>query len=120
VQKTSACERPAAVVGTPAAAAQASVAAQRGKSVITLGPGESPPNLDGYDCLLLTGGETASRVLRGFGVEALELTGEAGPRIPIARCAGGRRDGLVVTLKAGSFGAPDAIDLALEAMTRRG
>jgi uncharacterized protein YgbK (DUF1537 family) len=118
-QTSPGCLRPAAVVGTPAAATQASVASERGKTVVTLGPGETPPALDEYDCLLLTGGETASRVLRGLGVEALELTGEAQPRIPIARCLGGRRDGLVVALKAGAFGGPGSIAVALEALTLR-
>jgi uncharacterized protein YgbK (DUF1537 family) len=114
------CRSLAAVVGTPAATAQAAFAAERGKTVIPLGPGENPPALDDYDGLVLTGGETAARVLRGLGVEALELMTEAQPRIPVARCIGGLRDGLVVALKAGAFGGPDAIDLALEALASRG
>jgi uncharacterized protein YgbK (DUF1537 family) len=110
------CRRPVAVVGTPAAATQARAAAERGKTVITLGPGETT-DLDGYDALLLTGGETAARVLGQLGVEALELIGEAYPRVPVARCIGGPRDGLTVALKAGSFGGPEAIDVALEALS---
>jgi uncharacterized protein YgbK (DUF1537 family) len=113
------CRNPAAVVGTPAAAAQARHARERGKTVITLGPGEVA-DLDSYDGLLLTGGETAARILRALGVEALELTGEAYPRVPVARCLGGLREGLPVALKAGSFGGRDAIDLTLEVLTRHG
>jgi len=113
------CRRPAALVGTTAAAGQARLASERGKTVIRLGPGEVPEGLDTYDGLLLTGGETAARVLRSLGVTALELTGEAYPRVPLARCLDGARPGLTVALKAGAFGAEDAIDRALEAMSRR-
>jgi uncharacterized protein YgbK (DUF1537 family) len=107
------------VVGTPAAAAQAQHAREHGKTVITLGPGETA-DVDAYDGLLLTGGETAARGLRGLGVEALELVGQAYPRVPIARCLGGPSEGLAVALKAGAFGGPDAIEIALEALTRDG
>ena len=112
------CRRVAALVGTPAASTQAKLAADRGKTVITLGPGETV-DPRAFDGVLLTGGETASRVLRAAGVEALDLIGEVHPRVPLARCLGGPSDGLVVALKAGSFGGPDAIDSALEALTRR-
>jgi D-threonate/D-erythronate kinase len=111
------CAHPIAVVGTPAAAHQARVAQERGKTVVKLGPNETA-NFDQYDGLVLTGGETAARVLRSLGVEALELIGEASPRVPVARCVGGRRAGLAVALKAGAFGGPDAIDRALEVLAR--
>jgi D-threonate/D-erythronate kinase len=113
-----ACDRPLAVVGSPAAAAQAAFARSRGWAVPVLGPGEVP-ELDGHDGLVLTGGETAARVLGGAGAETLELLGEAVHRAPLARVRGGRLDGLPVVLKAGSFGGEDAIDRALEALVAR-
>jgi D-threonate/D-erythronate kinase len=112
------CERPLAVVGSPAAAAQGAFARSRGWAVQVLGPGELP-DLDGHDGFLLTGGETAARVLGGAGAETLELLGEAAPRTPLARVRGGRLDGLPVVLKAGSFGGEDAIHRALEAVVAR-
>ena len=112
------CKLAAAVVGTPAAAGQASFAARRGKTVISLGRGDVPASLEGYDGLLLTGGETAARVLRSLRVTALELMGEAYPRVPVGRCLGGPHEGLVVALKAGAFGGEDAIETALEALGR--
>jgi uncharacterized protein YgbK (DUF1537 family) len=115
-----ACERVLAIVGTPAAALQASVATDHGKEVVVLGPGEPPPRLDGYDGVLVTGGETAARVLKALSVESLELRGEAQPRVPVAICRGGRFAGLRVALKAGAFGSAEVIDLALEALARGG
>jgi uncharacterized protein YgbK (DUF1537 family) len=112
------CERPLAVVGSPAAGAQAVFARARGWEVRVLGPGEVP-ELDGHDGLVLTGGETAARVLASVGAETLELLGEALPRTPVARVRGGRLDGRPVVLKAGSFGAEDAIHRALEALVAR-
>lgn len=109
------CLRPLAVVGSPAAAAQAAVARERGGAVQVLGPG-GLPDLDGCDGLVLTGGETAARVLLSAGAEELELLGEALPRTPLARVHGGRLDGLPVVLKAGAFGPPDAVHRALEAL----
>jgi D-threonate/D-erythronate kinase len=106
------CKRPLAVVGSPAAAAQGAFARARGWAVWVLGPGQLP-DLDDHDGLLLTGGETAARVLSWAGAETLELLGEAAPRTPLARVRGGRLDGLPVVLKAGSFGGENAIDRAL-------
>jgi uncharacterized protein YgbK (DUF1537 family) len=113
-----ACVRPLAVVGSPAAAAQAAAARAAGWEVQGLGPGELPV-LRGHDGLVLTGGETAARVLRHLGAEALELLGEALPRAPLARVLGGRLDGLPVVLKAGAFGGEDAIHRALAALSAR-
>jgi uncharacterized protein YgbK (DUF1537 family) len=106
------------VVGSPAAAAQAAYALARGWAVQVLGPGELP-ELGDHDGLVLTGGETAARVLGRAGAEALELLGEALPRAPLARVRGGRLDGLPVVLKAGAFGAEDAIHRAMEALHAR-
>jgi uncharacterized protein YgbK (DUF1537 family) len=113
-----ACDRPLAVAGSPAAAAQATFARERGWAVQVLGPGELP-ELGDHDGLVLTGGETAARVLGRAGAEALELLGEALPRAPLARVRGGRLDRLPVVLKAGAFGAEDAIHRAMEALSAR-
>ena len=110
-----ACTRPLAVVGSPAAAAQAAYARARAWDVLLLGPGVTP-DLDGHDGLLLTGGATAAAVLLAEGAHALDLVGEALPRAPLARVVGGRLDGLPVVLKAGAFGGEDAIHLGLEAL----
>jgi uncharacterized protein YgbK (DUF1537 family) len=112
------CERPLAVVGSLAAAAQATFASARGWVVQVLEPG-GLPELDGHDGLVLTGGETAARVLGGAGAEALDLLGEALHRTPVARVRGGELDGLPVVLKAGAFGAEDAILRALRRLCAR-
>jgi uncharacterized protein YgbK (DUF1537 family) len=112
------CLRPLAVVGSPAAARQAVRALDRGWAVEVLGPG-ALPDLDGHDGLVLTGGETAARVLREAGALALELVGEALPRAPLARVCGGRLDGMPVVLKAGAFGTSDAVHRALEVLSGR-
>lgn len=106
------CARPVAVVGTPAAAEQARVASRRGV-VVTAAPGQVP-DLGDADGLVVTGGETAARLLCAYGARGLELVGEPLPRIPMGRVMGGRLEGLPVILKAGSFGPPDAILRALE------
>jgi uncharacterized protein YgbK (DUF1537 family) len=114
-----ACASPLAVVGSRAAAVQAALARRHGWQVQELGPGEMP-RLGGSDGLLLTGGETAARVLGAAGIHSLALLGEALPRTPLARACGGRLDGLPVVLKAGAFGADDAIHRALEVLCRAG
>jgi D-threonate/D-erythronate kinase len=110
-----ACRRPLAVVGSQVAGWQADYARARGWDVQVLGP-DPLPDLDSHDGLFLTGGATAARVLLAAGARALELLGEALPRTPLARVAGGGLDGLPVVLKAGAFGGEDAIDLALRAL----
>ncbi len=92
-----ACAHPLAVVGSRAAVAQATFARARGWEVQEVGPGELPV-LRGHDALVLTGGETAARVLGHTGTEVLELVGEALPLTPLARVRGGRLDGLPVVL----------------------
>jgi uncharacterized protein YgbK (DUF1537 family) len=113
------CRRPLAVVGSPAAARQAACAQAKGWEVQMLGPG-ALPELDGHDGLLLTGGETAARVLGDAGALALELVGEALPRTPLARVCGGRLDGMPVVLKAGAFGPDDAVHRALGLLSASG
>ena len=107
--------KPAALVSTRTPADQAEYARVRGWDVQVLGP-PSLPDLDGYDGLLLTGGETAARVLTAVGAQGLLLLGEALPRAPMARVCGGHLDGLPVVLKAGAFGPENAIHRALEAL----
>jgi uncharacterized protein YgbK (DUF1537 family) len=104
------------VVGSPAAADQAAFAAGQGGEVRTLGPGEQV-DVDGHDGVVLTGGETAARILYAHGAEELELVGQVLPRVPAARVLGGRLDGVTVVLKAGSFGGVDAIHRALEVLS---
>lgn len=112
------CERVVAVVGTPAAAEQGTVARARGWEVVMAGPGDVP-RLDDACGVLLTGGETASRVLRAHGACGLELCGEPLPRIPLARVLGGTLEGRWAMLKAGAFGGPDVIDQAMEVLSER-
>jgi uncharacterized protein YgbK (DUF1537 family) len=109
------CGSPLAVVGTLAATEQAANARAAGWSVAVARPGEVP-DVSGADGLLLTGGETAARVLLAHGAEGVELLGEPLPRTPLGRVLGGGLDGLPVVLKAGSFGGPDAIIQALEVL----
>ncbi|MGH7919948.1 MAG: nucleotide-binding domain containing protein, partial [Candidatus Dormibacteraceae bacterium] len=97
------CRRPLAIVGSPAAAAQAEHARKAGWRVVLAGPAEVPPLLDA-DGLLLTGGETAARCLRAHGATGLELLGEPLPRVGYGRLRGGPLAGMPVLLKAGSFG----------------
>lgn len=106
------CRRPLAVVGTPAAVAQAEHARRAGWRVAKAGPGEVP-SLDGVDGLLLTGGETAARCLRRHGARGVHLLGEPLPRVGYGRLRGGSLDGLPVLLKAGSFGVPSTITQAM-------
>lgn len=110
------CRRPLAVVGSPAAAGQAAHAREHGWEVCLLGPGELP-DLDGFDGLVLTGGETAARVLAANGGSSLDLLGAALPRAPLCRVADGRLKDLPVVLKAGAFGPADAVRRALEALS---
>jgi D-threonate/D-erythronate kinase len=107
------CRRPLAVVGSPTAAGQAAHAREKGWAVLVVGPGELPP-LEGHDGLVLTGGETAARVLGAHGAGGLELIGEALPRAPMCRVIGGRFAGMPVVLKAGAFGGVDTVARAME------
>ena len=114
------CRRPLAIVGTPAAMAQARVAIDGGKDVVVLGPDELPGDLDSHDGILVTGGETAARILRWLGAETIELRGEAQPRVPVGVIIGGSRHEMPIAIKSGSFGTENAITLALDALARGG
>jgi len=59
--------------------------------------------------LVLSGGETASRVCRAAGVQRVELFDEIIPGIPRGVIRGGELDGISVVTKSGGFGRPDAL-----------
>lgn len=54
--------------------------------------------------LLVTGGETLSRVCAALGAEALEVQGEIEPGIPVSVLKGGKWKGVRVISKSGAFG----------------
>ena len=100
--------------------AQARVAIDGGKDVVVLGPDELPGDLDSHDGILVTGGETAARIMRWLGAETIELRGEAQPRVPVGVIIGGSRHEMPIAIKSGSFGTENAITLALNALARGG
>jgi uncharacterized protein YgbK (DUF1537 family) len=114
------CIRPAAVVGSTAARAQGEHAQTSGCTVFWSDESGPPPDVGDSDGLLLTGGYTASRVLRSLGAIGLEVLGEALPLMPIGLIIGGSRDGLPVALKAGAFGRIDAISSGLARLAAGG
>jgi 4-hydroxythreonine-4-phosphate dehydrogenase len=57
--------------------------------------------------VMLTGGETATQVLRGWGMRALNLLEEIEPGVPLATTVGSRA--LPVVTKAGAFGDPGTL-----------
>jgi uncharacterized protein YgbK (DUF1537 family) len=63
----------------------------------------------GPAALILTGGDTARAVCGALGIQALEITREAAPGVPISLLQGGRWDGLPVVTKAGGFGEPETL-----------
>ncbi|HEX6348319.1 MAG TPA: four-carbon acid sugar kinase family protein [Candidatus Dormibacteraeota bacterium] len=109
-----ACARPQALVGskTEVSAAQVDVALEAGWEVRRRARGDAVA-LEGFDALFLSGGGTAAGVLAELGATALELLGEALPRVPVGRLLDGPHAGLVVALKSGGFGGVDAIAGAL-------
>ncbi len=68
------------------------------------------PSLGGF---LLSGGETAGRLLAGFGVRSLRLQGEVMPLIALSRIVDGRLGGRYLVTKGGTVGTPSAIADAL-------
>jgi uncharacterized protein YgbK (DUF1537 family) len=76
--------------------------------------------LDDHHALFLSGGGTAAGVLTALGATALELCGEALPRVPVGRLRDGPHRGLVVALKSGGFGGPDAIAVAMDRLRSGG
>ena len=65
------------------------------------------------DGLVLTGGDTARAVLTALGARAIDLVDEVLPGMPVGLAVGGRLDGRPVVTKAGGFGPPDALAVAL-------
>ena len=59
--------------------------------------------------LLLTGGDTAMAVIRHLGAYGIELLQELLPGVPAGLLLGGPFAGLLVIIKAGSFGEVDAL-----------
>jgi uncharacterized protein YgbK (DUF1537 family) len=64
--------------------------------------------------LVVTGGETARHLLRGWGVTGLLLTGEIEPGVPRASSLGGVA--IPVVTKAGGFGTPGTLIRALASL----
>ena len=69
--------------------------------------------------LILTGGDTASFVLRSLDASSIVLAGELAPGIPWGFVEGGVADGCVVVTKSGGFGNRDALVEACEFCDRR-
>jgi uncharacterized protein YgbK (DUF1537 family) len=65
------------------------------------------------EALLLTGGDTARAALGAVGAHGVELEAELLPGLPIGRLRGGTLEGTPVITKAGGFGPPDALVVAL-------
>ncbi len=68
------------------------------------------PSLGGF---LLSGGETAGRLLAGFGVRSLRMRSEIMPLISLSRIIDGRLGGSYLVTKGGSVGTISAIADAL-------
>lgn len=64
--------------------------------------------------LILTGGDTASFVLRALDATSIRLAGEVERGIPWGIIEGGRADGCTVITKSGGFGQRDALVRAFE------
>jgi uncharacterized protein YgbK (DUF1537 family) len=64
--------------------------------------------------LVLTGGDVAASACRALGARTLWLRGEVLSAIPWGTLSGEDIDGLPVVTKAGSFGPPEAIHVAIE------
>jgi len=71
---------------------------------------EQFPSLGGF---LLSGGETAGRLLAGFGVRSLRLQGEVMPLVALSRIVDGRLGGRYLVTKGGTVGTTAAIADAL-------
>ena len=68
-----------------------------------------PVDLAGHDALFMSGGGTAHGVLAELGARAVQLLGDAVPRAPVGRVVGGEHDGLLICVKSGGFGGPEAV-----------
>lgn len=68
------------------------------------------PSLGGF---VLSGGETAGRLLAGFGVRSLRILGEVMPLVALSRIVDGRLAGRYLVTKGGTVGTPSAVVEAL-------
>jgi D-threonate/D-erythronate kinase len=68
------------------------------------------PSLGGF---VLSGGETAGRLLTGFGVRSLRLLGEVMPLVALSQIVDGRLRGRYLVTKGGTVGTTSAIADAL-------
>jgi 4-hydroxythreonine-4-phosphate dehydrogenase len=66
--------------------------------------------------LVLTGGDTASGLLRAWGIDGLQLVGQVEPGIPLSVALAARR--LPVVTKAGAFGTPASLTVARDRLRR--
>jgi len=71
---------------------------------------EQFPSLGGF---VLSGGETAGRLLSGFGVRSLRMLGEVMPLVAISKIVDGRLGGRYLVTKGGTVGTISAITDAL-------
>lgn len=67
---------------------------------------------DGFDRIVVAGGETSGAVISALGVTALRIGPEIDPGVPWCETVGGAP--LAVALKSGNFGAPDFFTKSLE------
>jgi uncharacterized protein YgbK (DUF1537 family) len=65
--------------------------------------------------LVVTGGDTASAVCAALGAQAVEIVREVEPGIPLSRLVGPRP--VLVVIKAGAFGSPEALLVSLQHLT---
>ncbi len=65
---------------------------------------------------VVTGGDGARALTSRLKANAIRLTGEVAPGIPIGTLSGGPRHGLTIVTKAGGFGSPTALLDAAEAV----
>ncbi len=94
---------------------------RQGLALVTgtrLGPVVRRLDAAGIDALVLCGGATARGVLTGCGATSLRLRAEVLPRMPIGTICGGAFDGRLVVTKAGAFGPPEALLIAVQALER--
>jgi uncharacterized protein YgbK (DUF1537 family) len=72
----------------------------------------------GFDTVIATGGDTMEAILDRLGVQAFEVLGELEPGFPLGRAALDDGRNLLIALKAGGFGADDALHRAIARLRR--
>ena len=71
-----------------------------------------------FGAMLLSGGDTAFEILRGCGVEGMELIRELLPGVPLTRIRSEAGGELLVVTKSGSFGETDAFEQIYDILTK--